>query len=51
VLIYAAAIASAAVAFVHWVEEAKLAKRFGAQYRAYCEPVPDWLPQLPRRTP
>jgi protein-S-isoprenylcysteine O-methyltransferase Ste14 len=50
-LIYAAAIAAAAVAFVHWVEEPTLAKRFGAEYEAYCKQVPGWWPRLPSRRP
>ncbi|MGA7172512.1 MAG: isoprenylcysteine carboxylmethyltransferase family protein [Candidatus Dormiibacterota bacterium] len=50
-LIYAAGVATATVAFVHWVEEPTLAKRFGAQYEAYRKQVPGWWPRLPRRTP
>ncbi|MFZ0169642.1 MAG: isoprenylcysteine carboxylmethyltransferase family protein [Candidatus Dormiibacterota bacterium] len=49
-LIYAAGVAAAAVAFVHWVEEPTLAKRFGAEYEAYRRRVPGWSPRLPRRT-
>jgi len=49
-LIYAAGVAAAAVAFVHWVEEPTLAKRFGAEYEAYCKQVPGWWPRLLRRT-
>jgi protein-S-isoprenylcysteine O-methyltransferase Ste14 len=49
-LIYAAGVAAAAVAFVHWVEEPTLAKRFGAEYEMYRQRVPGWWPRLPRRT-
>jgi protein-S-isoprenylcysteine O-methyltransferase Ste14 len=50
-LLYAAALLIALVAFVRWYEEPTLAKRFGAQYLAYREQVPGWWPRLPRRTP
>ena len=48
-LVYAAAVAAAVVAFVQWVEEPTLAKRFGAEYEAYRKRVPGWSPHLPRR--
>jgi hypothetical protein len=28
-------------------DERRLAKRFGAEYEAYCDRVPRWLPQVP----
>ncbi|MGP8249697.1 MAG: methyltransferase family protein [Candidatus Dormibacteria bacterium] len=49
-LIYAAGVVVAAAAFVHWVEEPTLAKRFGAEYEAYRQQVPGWWPRFPGRT-
>ena len=50
-LLYAAALLIALVAFVRLSEEQTLAKRFGAQYDAYRKQVPGWWPRWPRRTP
>jgi protein-S-isoprenylcysteine O-methyltransferase Ste14 len=49
-LICAAAVLVAAVAFVRFYEEPSLARRFGEQYVAYRKQVPGWWPRLPRRT-
>lgn len=43
---YAAAIGTAMAAFVHFYEEPVLARRYGAQYQAYRNNVPAWLPRL-----
>jgi protein-S-isoprenylcysteine O-methyltransferase Ste14 len=43
-LVYAAAIAAAFATFVRLYEEPTLARRYGAQYEAYRERVPAWLP-------
>jgi protein-S-isoprenylcysteine O-methyltransferase Ste14 len=50
-LVYAAGLLAAFVAFVRWYEEPALARRFGGQYEAYRKQVPGWWPRLPRRTP
>jgi len=50
-LVYAAVLLVAFVAFVHWYEEPSLARRFGDQYQTYRKQVPGWWPRLPRRTP
>jgi protein-S-isoprenylcysteine O-methyltransferase Ste14 len=42
---YAAAVATAFVAFVHWYEEPTLARQFGARYQAYRRAVPGWWPR------
>jgi protein-S-isoprenylcysteine O-methyltransferase Ste14 len=34
--------------FVHWYEEPVLRRRYGSQYKQYCETVPAWLPRLRR---
>jgi protein-S-isoprenylcysteine O-methyltransferase Ste14 len=44
-LLYAAAVCLAFVAFVRWYEEPALARRFGAQYEAYSRAVPGWWPR------
>jgi protein-S-isoprenylcysteine O-methyltransferase Ste14 len=49
-LIYAAAVLIFLVAFVRFWEERTMASRFGAEYEAYRQQVPGWLPRLPRRT-
>lgn len=49
-LIYAAALTLALIPFVRFYEEWTLARRFGADYEAYCKQVPGWWPRLPRRT-
>lgn len=46
---YAVAVALACIGFVHWYEEPVLARRYGQQYREYCERVPGWLPAWPGR--
>jgi protein-S-isoprenylcysteine O-methyltransferase Ste14 len=50
-LVYAAVLLAAFVAFVHWYEEPSLGRRFGEQYETYRTQVPGWWPRLPRRTP
>ena len=42
---YAAVVATAFVAFVHWYEEPTLAQQFGARYQAYRRAVPGWWPR------
>jgi len=42
---YAAVVAAAFVAFVHWYEEPTLAEQFGARYQAYRQAVPGWWPR------
>jgi protein-S-isoprenylcysteine O-methyltransferase Ste14 len=46
---YAVGVAALTAAFVYWYEEPTLARRYGAQYDAYRQAVPRWLPRLPRR--
>jgi protein-S-isoprenylcysteine O-methyltransferase Ste14 len=46
VLIYTVAVALAFHAFVVLYEEPTLRRQFGAQYEAYCDKVPRWLPRL-----
>ena len=48
-LAYAAIIAAAFVAFVHWYEEPTLQRRYGDEYEAYCATVPGWIPRKPRK--
>lgn len=48
-LVYAAAVAAAFVAFVRWYEEPSLRRRYGVAYDEYRERVPGWLPRW-RRT-
>jgi protein-S-isoprenylcysteine O-methyltransferase Ste14 len=50
-LICAAVLLAAQVAFVHWLEEPTRARCFAEQYEAYCKQVPGWWPRLPGRTP
>ena len=45
---YAAVVAAAFVAFVHWYEEPALRQRYGAQFEAYRRSVPGWLPRRPQ---
>jgi protein-S-isoprenylcysteine O-methyltransferase Ste14 len=47
-LVYAAAVATAFVAFVRWYEEPSLRRRYGVTYDKYRERVPGWLPRWPR---
>jgi protein-S-isoprenylcysteine O-methyltransferase Ste14 len=42
---YAALVATAFAAFVHWYEEPTLARQFGERYQAYREAVPGWWPR------
>jgi protein-S-isoprenylcysteine O-methyltransferase Ste14 len=42
---YAAVVAAAFVAFVHWYEEPTLALQFGDRYQAYRRSVPGWWPR------
>jgi protein-S-isoprenylcysteine O-methyltransferase Ste14 len=44
-LAYAAVVAAAFVAFVHWYEEPTLARQFGDRYQAYRRAVPGWWPR------
>ena len=44
-LAYAAAVAAAFAAFVHWYEEPTLQRQFGADYDAYRRAVPAWIPR------
>lgn len=48
-LVYAAVMLAAFVAFVRWFEEPTLARRFGAEYDMYRSQVPGWWPRLPHR--
>jgi protein-S-isoprenylcysteine O-methyltransferase Ste14 len=48
-LLYAVAVALAFHAFVVLYEEPTLRRQFGAEYDAYCQQVPRWIPFL-RRT-
>jgi protein-S-isoprenylcysteine O-methyltransferase Ste14 len=50
-LIYAAAVGLAFMAFVHWYEEPTLRRRYGASYDEYRDRVPGWLPRWPRTAP
>jgi protein-S-isoprenylcysteine O-methyltransferase Ste14 len=45
-LAYAAVLAAAFAAFVHWYEEPTLRRRFGEQYDRYRKTVPAWLPKI-----
>lgn len=45
-VLYAAAVGVAFVAFVHWYEEPTLTGRFGVEYVVYCREVPGWWPRL-----
>lgn len=47
-LLYAGAFLLTVAAFVHWYEEPTLRRQFGAEYEAYLQAVPGWLP---RRSP
>jgi protein-S-isoprenylcysteine O-methyltransferase Ste14 len=42
---YAAVVAAAFAAFVHWYEEPTLARQFGPGYQAYRRAVPGWWPR------
>jgi protein-S-isoprenylcysteine O-methyltransferase Ste14 len=45
-LAYAAGLAGAFAAFVHWYEEPTLQRQFGEEYDAYRRTVPAWLPRI-----
>lgn len=47
-LLYAAAVAAAFVAFVRGYEEPTLHRRYGAKYDSYRRSVPGWWPRYPR---
>jgi protein-S-isoprenylcysteine O-methyltransferase Ste14 len=47
-LAYAAVVALAFVAFVHWYEEPTLHRQFGEEYEKYRRQVPGWIPRLRR---
>ena len=47
-LAYAAGFWVITAAFVHWYEEPHLTRRYGADYDAYRNAVPAWLPRLRR---
>jgi protein-S-isoprenylcysteine O-methyltransferase Ste14 len=44
-LVWAALVTAAVASFVHLYEEPALSRRFGAEYDAYREAVPRWLPR------
>jgi protein-S-isoprenylcysteine O-methyltransferase Ste14 len=50
-LAYAVVAAGAMATFVRLYEEPHLAAHYGAQYRAYRQAVPGWLPRLTPWTP
>jgi protein-S-isoprenylcysteine O-methyltransferase Ste14 len=45
-LAYAAAFLALTASFVHWYEEPTLTEQFAADYPAYRDAVPGWLPRL-----
>jgi protein-S-isoprenylcysteine O-methyltransferase Ste14 len=45
-LVWAALVTAAVASFVHLYEEPALIRRYGAEYDAYREAVPRWLPRL-----
>jgi len=49
--VYVLAFAALAHAYVTRVEEKELLRRFGSDYRRYCDAVPRWCPRRPRRAP
>ena len=48
---YGVVVCAASFAFVHFVEEPALSRRFGEQYERYLREVPGWWPRLPGRRP
>ena len=44
-LLYALVFAVAVGSFVHFYEQPTLTRQFGAEYEAYCDAVPAWLPR------
>jgi protein-S-isoprenylcysteine O-methyltransferase Ste14 len=48
---YAAIVALAVTAFVHWHEEPALTRQFGDDYREYRANVPGWWPRRRPRSP
>jgi len=49
-VVYAAAVAAATVAFTRLYEEPTLARQYGDEYQAYRRQVPAWWPRRPRRS-
>jgi protein-S-isoprenylcysteine O-methyltransferase Ste14 len=45
---YALLLYAAFLAFVVFIEEPQLARRFGTSYETYVHTVPRWLPRFPR---
>jgi protein-S-isoprenylcysteine O-methyltransferase Ste14 len=45
-VVYAAGLGGAFIAFVYGYEQPALARRYGAQYKAYRQAVPGWWPRL-----
>jgi protein-S-isoprenylcysteine O-methyltransferase Ste14 len=39
----------AMAAYVRWIEEPHLERRFGDEYRRYVESVPRWIPRCRKR--
>ena len=50
-LAYAALVAGAFAAFVHWYEEPTLHRQFGEEYDAYRRSVPAWMPRRRKSGP
>jgi protein-S-isoprenylcysteine O-methyltransferase Ste14 len=47
-VVYAGAMWLIFAAFVHWYEEPTLHRQFGAEYDAYRQEVPAWIPRIRR---
>lgn len=45
-VIYAAVVLAVFIAFVQFYEQPTLRERYGAEYEAYCDAVPGWLPRI-----
>ena len=45
---YTVLMAGAVWAFVRFVEEPQLRRRYGQNYTDYCQRVPRWIPRLPK---
>ena len=50
-LVYSLTIMGAMYVFAVFFEEPALKRKFGDQYRAYCDAVPRWVPRFRLRTP
>lgn len=48
---YLAFFVLATAAFVYFYEQPTLTRKFGGEYRRYCESVPAWLPRVTRYRP